>query len=334
MPEISDKLQNEHVDQIWLADPSIIFKTPYFWPTSNVSVEDNVNRITRFIIIMSIIIAVFRKSVNPLYIGLLTIFLVAIVYFLAYSQDNMNSEQFLSSSKPFFYPIYNPGYVQAIPNPQKYPRAYPQMYPPQHPSQGENGRGVGQYPTYLASTYQSAPSHNSPNLPSGQTPAANIRNYTNPPPNQYLDIIEGPTRTVPNLREPTGENPFMNVPITSYDAPQISNNYNRYETPAYPTPKTEAVEDAVEGDFNKGLFQDANGRLFDRNNSQRQFYSTPVGGVPNKQDEFANYLYGQKLVCKSGSIYMRYGNKSNPDSEICNGYNVATPTNFGQLKLD
>lgn len=134
------------------------------------------------------------------------------------------------------------------------------------------------------------------------------------------------------LRTPTKMNPFMNVPITDYDRPQDYKNYHRYKIQEHPSPHTEHIRSEVENDFKKGLFQDPNGRLFDRQNSQREYISQPVGGVPNTQGEFANWLYGMNEgVCKSGSIYMRYG-VDVPDQLLCNGINAAEPTNNGILR--
>ena len=41
----------------------------------------------------------------------------------------------------------------------------------------------------------------------------------------------------PHLRQPTANNPFMNVPIRDYDEQQHYDNYDRYNTKVYPTPK-------------------------------------------------------------------------------------------------
>lgn len=133
----------------------------------------------------------------------------------------------------------------------------------------------------------------------------------------------------PILRQPSNNNPFMNVNITDYDKPQKYDNYNRYKEAVYPTPETEKIREEVKDNFTKGLFQDPNGRLFERQNSQREYVSQPVGSVPSKQNEFAQWLYGKKYTCKSGSIWDRYGVKSTPDSMVCTGFDAATPTNFG-----
>ena len=133
-----------------------------------------------------------------------------------------------------------------------------------------------------------------------------------------------------NLREPTLNNPLMNVNPTDYDKPQEYKDYHRYKEVSQPTPQTERIQQKVENDFIGNLFQDPNSKLWERQNSQRQFISQPVGGVPNRQNEFANWLYGKSEICKGGSIWDKYGVQSTPDSLVCTGFNNGDgPTNGG-----
>lgn len=133
------------------------------------------------------------------------------------------------------------------------------------------------------------------------------------------------------VRFPTPNNPFMNVQPTDYDEPQDTEDYYRYDEAVYPTPDTEQVRYEIKDEFTKGIFQDPAGKLFERNNSQREYISQPVGGVPNEQTEFAQWLYGNEYVGKSGSIWMRYGVEHTPDSLVNTGFNASSPTNFGRL---
>ncbi len=146
-----------------------------------------------------------------------------------------------------------------------------------------------------------------------------------------LNTPEGVFMKDPVLRTPTANNPFMNVMPLDYGAPPIFDNYNRYEKVNYPTPDSQHIREEVESEFERGLYQNANGRLWDRTNSQRQFVSQPVGSVPNDQGEFANWLYGTPGNCKHSSIWDRYGVQYTDESLLCNGFNVATPTNKGLL---
>jgi len=59
--------------------------------------------------------------------------------------------------------------------------------------------------------------------------------------------------------------------------------------------------------FSKGLFKDINS-LYNNENSQREFYTTPNTSIPNKQGELANWLYKVPPTCKEGNGFQCVGN--------------------------
>lgn len=94
------------------------------------------------------------------------------------------------------------------------------------------------------------------------------------------------------FQQPTNNNPFMNVLLTDI-------NKRPERKPAadlsHPIVKAE-----VEQGFNKGLYRDIN-NIWDRNNSQRQFYTTPSTTVPNDRDSFMKWCYNVPDGCKDGN---------------------------------
>jgi len=94
--------------------------------------------------------------------------------------------------------------------------------------------------------------------------------------------------------QPTKKNPVMNVLLT-----EINDNPKRPEAaPAY--------EPSVENEINTSV---ADPRLFHDlgdsiafNQSMRNFYSMPSTTIPNDQEKFANFLYGNMPSCKEGNI--------------------------------
>ena len=110
-------------------------------------------------------------------------------------------------------------------------------------------------------------------------------------------------------------NPAKNVQITDYDTKQ--------------TYSKATMSDSTMSKFVDGkMFQTSDQYIFDRNT--QPFYTTANSSVPNDQTSFANWLYGTENICKEGSIFMhRTGTPEQAQS--CNGFNVATPTNFGNL---
>jgi len=169
---------------------------------------------------------------------------------------------------------------------------------------------------------------NNKHIPNPVSYAANIRNVGN-----YGDnVVNNQLATTGiALREPTNDNPLMNVPISAYNQKPLYNDYDRYLEGAEPNTSNNETRSSVEKSFVSKLFQNAGDMLFDRNNSQRQWFSEPNGSVPNDQTAYAESLYGNDYVCKSGSIYMRYGVQYTDDSLRCTGNDVSTPTNMGKI---
>lgn len=121
-------------------------------------------------------------------------------------------------------------------------------------------------------------------------------------------------------RHSTLNNPFMNVPIQDYNIPQKFGRAQKH------------CGSKCKQNFYKKLFQSPSDALFEREASERQFYTTPNSSVPNEQTKFAQWLYGNNFVGKSGSIYDRYGYPYTPDSLVNTGFNAASPSNGGQVE--
>lgn len=110
-------------------------------------------------------------------------------------------------------------------------------------------------------------------------------------------------------------NPAKNVQIPEYD------NYPNYSKS---TRSDSDMSKFIEGK----MFQTPEQWIFDRNTIT--FNTVANTSIPNDQTTFANWLYGTENNCKSGSIYM-HRTGTPPESQTCTGFNVSTPTNYGNL---
>lgn len=91
-----------------------------------------------------------------------------------------------------------------------------------------------------------------------------------------------------DCQKPTEENPFANVLITDY-------NDNPDRPPACPS---DEVADIVDKKFRKNLYMDIDS-IYQKENSERQFFSTSNTTIPNDQVNFAKWLYEPELNCKT-----------------------------------
>ena len=104
-------------------------------------------------------------------------------------------------------------------------------------------------------------------------------------------------------RIPEIDNPMMN-----------QNTFDLYENKkAIPTYNNPGVKRKVEETLDSQVFKDSND-LFNRRNSQRQWYTMPNTEAMNRQTEFAKWCYMTPPTCKEGNglqcannIPTRYG---------------------------
>ena len=115
---------------------------------------------------------------------------------------------------------------------------------------------------------------------------------------------------------PTSDNPFMNVSLSDYQ--------NDPQRPPACSLQNPAIKQSATAKFYDNLFRDVND-VFGRTNSARQFYTMPSTTIPNAQDEFIDFCYGdmKKPGCKQGDMSncinddLRY-NRRPPQLDISN----------------
>lgn len=90
----------------------------------------------------------------------------------------------------------------------------------------------------------------------------------------------------------TVENPFMNPSIVD-----ITDNPDKPDACQVTSPLVQGV---INDNFNARLFRDVND-VFNKDASQREFYTVPNTRIPNDQEGFAKWLYGTGKTCKEGN---------------------------------
>jgi hypothetical protein len=106
------------------------------------------------------------------------------------------------------------------------------------------------------------------------------------------DIFGGDASEQP-LQQPTQNNPFMNVLLTDYVE-------NPSRAPAADIEDPD-VKSKINEAFSTNLYRDVDD-IWDRNNSQRQFYTNPATTIPNDRDSFMKWCYNTPNTCKDGNL--------------------------------
>lgn len=102
---------------------------------------------------------------------------------------------------------------------------------------------------------------------------------------------------------PTYENPFMNFTMSDYL--NLDKDGNIKAKPKIQDPLDPKVAQDIESKLNQGTFRDVSD-IFNKNGSQRQFFTMPWTDPVNDREEFQNWLYKTGETCKENSKCLRY----------------------------
>lgn len=107
------------------------------------------------------------------------------------------------------------------------------------------------------------------------------------------DMKGGEGESEQPLQRPSASNPFMNVLLTDY-----VDNPTRAPAADIEDPD---VKRSIDSHFSTNLYRDVDD-IWDRNNSQRQFYTNPSTTIPNDRDSFMKWCYNTPNTCKDGNL--------------------------------
>lgn len=100
-----------------------------------------------------------------------------------------------------------------------------------------------------------------------------------------------------NYRKPTVSNPFANIVFSDYlDSTNLAEPCNIDD---------EDVQNQMQNLYNSSIYRNLED-VWERENSQRMFYTVPIQTVPNSQTDFANWLYKTGPTCHENTQYCTY----------------------------
>ena len=242
-PEIKESINLEKNTTIefipfWANDPNILFNPKYileFFPIQHMSYEQQLNSISRLIVLLTIIGFVFFQRIRLLIVFIIT---MGLVWFMYYYHTKENFEN-------------NP-------------------------------------------TLNDLPSDDS-NLEPNNIVKTILENNNIDISSNVFDV-------------PTSVNPFSNILITDYE-------YNKSKKPAPPCNNENVSTNIIkevkqmiinnnldQPDISKKLFKDM-GDEFTFEQSMHSFHTTPNTTIPNDQNGFAEFCYGNMTSCKEGNLF-------------------------------
>ena len=101
---------------------------------------------------------------------------------------------------------------------------------------------------------------------------------------------------------PSPLNPFMNPTFKDYEDGNLQKACNSFDNSV-----VRSLEDEY---FGYGLYKD-NKDIFNKNNSQREFYTMPVNSIINDSVKFAEWCYKTPPTCSEGNSIQCFANLHN-----------------------
>lgn len=270
-------------DKFWLDDPTELYKNNnylIFFPKYEMSQNEQLNAISRLCIYMIILMILFDRGEYYIYIPITILIMVVIINKIDILDKlrgnkeltkilNIRSEDDMTTMEQF-----KNDYAPDIP--KKY-KTYEERIAEEEEANKDTIIKTGFYDSNgdLQLGTQDNPSTKGTILESNKT---------------YFTVDEMNDYNRNTCRKPTEDNPLMNTPAV---------NYGLEDEPVACNSNDDDINESIRVNFNHELFRDVD-ELWDKKNSQRQFYTMPNTAIPNNQTEFARWLYERPAgtMCK------------------------------------
>lgn len=285
-------------DKFWTEDPSVLLKKYYIIiPTKSMSRIEQLNTVSRFIIYFIILCVVFNTDTNII-IYLLVGLILIIMFFYIYISDPIGikndmleettklSEKFVSQDNicnncSENFELNKPAVTlyDSVKN-----KVFKGNSIPNKTFINESGYidSDGNYkigPDYSEINYED---YNKQQKEKKQKKISWEKNQ------EYIKNTS---------RKPTVDNPFTNIVFSDYlDSGNLAEPCNIDD---------DDVPNQMQNLYNSSIYRNLED-VWERENSQRIFYTVPIQTVPNSQTDFANWLYKTGPSCKDNTQYCTY----------------------------
>ena len=282
------------MDIFWIYNPKILIENYYeLIPTNKMSRIQQMNTVTRLLFILIILSLLFDNN-NAIMLVALTMIIVIIIFYVINKNDikgvdkdliseSKNELEKFTNTKKNCLECSNSIYSNKSRN-NSVNKIYDNAKEPITKTETDKNVLIESGYIDFDGKYQIGKNYSeSVNNPRNLTPEISFDKY-----NYYKEKT---------CRKPTADNPFANIVFTDYlDAGNVPEPCNVDD---------KNVQKEMNYLYNSSIYRNIED-VFERENSQRIFYTVPVTTIPNKQTEFANWLYRTGPTCKENSANCTY----------------------------
>lgn len=283
------------MDTFWIYKPKVLIENYYeLLPTNNMSRVKQMNTLTRLLVILIILSLLFEKDNTILLVCLTMIIMIVIFYVINKTDIKGVDKDLIKESKDEVEKFINTTKKcnecpTSIYNNKSRNYSVNKIY--------DNAKDpITKVPTDKNVLIESGYIDFNGNYKIGKDYSdVNQDNLKNNTPKISFDKYNNYKEQT--CRKPTVDNPFANIVFADYlDAGNIPEPCNV---------DNKDIQKEMNFLYNSSIYRNIED-VFERENSQRIFYTVPVTTIPNKQTEFANWLYKSGPTCKENSANCTY----------------------------
>ncbi|AYV78773.1 MAG: hypothetical protein Edafosvirus32_4 [Edafosvirus sp.] len=275
-------------DIFWLNQPQILYKNNNylnFIPNQSMTKVEQYNAITRFCIILLLILLLFTTNETIILIPVAIIIVVIILYNISkpsipliqidkYTNNNDTKNILAGIYKDMENKRKNE-YFESI---NKYQR------------QKDLGKYLREKHKLSKMKYYGVGNIENNNLSQYNNSRFDSLSLTGSSIDLSVPNMTGVQQKLPSCVRPIDNNPFSNPAAENIDQ-------NTAYVPVACNADDAEINEQINPYFNNDLYRNIDD-LFEKKNSERNFYSVPNVGIPSNQTEFAEWLWGNNANCK------------------------------------
>lgn len=277
------------MDEFWIKNPEILLERYYeIIPTNKMNRQGQMNAVSRLLIYILILVLIFDRRSDIIMFILIGLILIIGLYFVYINDPKGITEDLINENKDEFEKFDS---KQDLLDNQELKKNILSLV---EDTKEQNIKELN------------SPLENKVKLESGYIDFdgnykiggnnADISIYEQNKPKRKISMDKNKLIKEKNCKKPTVENPFNNVLFSDYleegNVPQPCNS-------------NEETLSEMQNLYNSSIYRNL-GDVFERENSQRTFYSVPIAQHPDSQTDFANWLYKTGPTCHENSEYCQY----------------------------
>jgi hypothetical protein len=285
------------MEKFWINNPSILLENYYeILPNSNMTRVRQMNTITRFIIYYIILCLIFNSNDQLILFGFIIILMITVFYFI-YIKDEIGIQNDLIAENTDPIEKFTDLDCNDCKNDNKnllndaiidiYDNSKDRILK----GTTKNDKNIILESGYIDSdgNYKIGKDYSDIDIKEW--------NKEKKQKNKKISYEKDKLYRKATSRKPTVDNPFTNIVFSDYlDASNIAEPCNTSD---------DNIAQDMQNLYNSSIYRSV-GDVFERENSQRMFYTVPIRTVPNDQTDFANWLYKSGPTCKENSQNCTY----------------------------